>query len=428
MATYISDILESSHSQARLIVETGELKSNRTIDATYKLEIKADRDFEICEPNYNYVWIYTSNGETFFGNYLSNRSRPNITCNNKNANTWYMIHEGSCNINYYVDGTAYIEADLDIRLYPIGHTNWSDDFDRIDDEILIKLNPIDPIICNIEFSANDLDVSNLSYQLPAGSFINELPTLTKCATGAVKFNGWSDTPFKGVSHFDKEPHPIISCPYKTVPNWSQEDVGTPTITFYAVWTDTYIKLNYCSNYADRVRNYYIDLGNFSIYELDSTQNIVVLSECKHYFWYSEQGVPDYGGASESATLILHRDGYEPTGYWGTEPDGGIVFHENKPFTGKQLAELLGIDISSQNAEINLYPQWRPLNVRVSKTDGKIYANDFIVSDKTYIDKKANLYAPAFLQGEKLEIGNKGITATDFIKGSPLFPYNYFELQ
>ena len=55
---------------------------------------------------------------------------------------------------------------------------------------------------------------------------------------------------------------------------------------------------------------------------------------------------------------MTRDGYNPTGYWGTELSGGTLVSESKSFdTGQALAEAFGKTLETSSVSINIYAQW-----------------------------------------------------------------------
>ena len=78
-------------------------------------------------------------------------------------------------------------------------------------------------------------------------------------------------------------------------------------------------------------------------------------------------------ASDS-TLAMSREGYEPTGDWGSAPSGGLLISENiTNQTGASIAERFGKDLSNTNAELKLYAQWKKLEYKIN----------YIVYDKAY---------------------------------------------
>lgn len=97
---------------------------------------------------------------------------------------------------------------------------------------------------------------------------------------------------------------------------------------------------------------------------------------------------EYPGALPNVQNIKHlyllRTHYSPTGYWGTQPDGGCLVDENKNFLGQDLADALGKDISQGNATVDIYPQWKLNAVRiwVTQPDGSRVLGSLYVRDNT----------------------------------------------
>lgn len=114
---------------------------------------------------------------------------------------------------------------------------------------------------------------------------------------------------------------------------------------------TYLTVKYYSNYAT-------ECSPNAENQVSVDKNVVVKT---HRFGYDNvypSGHFDYTNVNGDA--YLKRAGYNATGYWGTATDGGILVPE-KPsvsMTGKTLAEELGLDISLENKEVNLYAQWK----------------------------------------------------------------------
>ena len=125
--------------------------------------------------------------------------------------------------------------------------------------------------------------------------------------------------------------------------------GDQTVDIYAQWREYYLKLNTYSNYAD---------ASFAnpLNEVGADKNVLV-RETKIYYDNSYTALADY--TYNGAHTFLDRTGYTPTGYWGTEPTGGILVHENDSAltTGQKIAEAFGLDLTYGDAEIDVYPQW-----------------------------------------------------------------------
>lgn len=182
----------------------------------------------------------------------------------------------------------------------------------------------------------------------------------------------------------------------------------------------YLTINCYSNYAERVR----DLKDDITRDLDSTQNVFVRSDKYYASSFYDDTIRNYSGHSDLNTLIMRRTGYLPTRYWNTNPDGtGIRLHEGAQMTGQEMAKHFGLDLSNGNATLNVYPEWIPQKeVFFCKSDGFIYASDFIVSDEMCIKNNGCVYAPSFIEGDSIYISDNGFVAKGFRKGSPDYPY------
>jgi hypothetical protein len=93
-------------------------------------------------------------------------------------------------------------------------------------------------------------------------------------------------------------------------------------------------------------------------------------------------------------MYLTRAGYTSTLNWGTSTSGGTLIDQYKSFdTGQALAKALGKDISSGNASINLYPQWRVNTYTIAYNSnggtGSVssqsvdWGEDFVISTNTF---------------------------------------------
>lgn len=122
-------------------------------------------------------------------------------------------------------------------------------------------------------------------------------------------------------------------------------------TLYAVWQEHYLTVNYYSNYATSA---FDDALN----TVGSDKNVKVYTA--NYYYdndYSTYGLANYSGSSGS--VYMTRTGYTATGNWGTSTSGGTLVNENTGYaTGQALARALGKDLSSGNASVNLYAQWK----------------------------------------------------------------------
>ncbi len=111
-----------------------------------------------------------------------------------------------------------------------------------------------------------------------------------------------------------------------------------------------LTINYYSNYADKAFS-----GSANTVSAD--KNVIVKTAPVGYADTVTYGLPDY--SYDGASTYLGRTGYTATGYWNTKPDGsGYRLSESEEnIQGYQIAKKLGVDISTGNKTINLYPEW-----------------------------------------------------------------------
>ena len=121
------------------------------------------------------------------------------------------------------------------------------------------------------------------------------------------------------------------------------------LNLYAVWQQNCLIVNYYSNYAT---SSFSDAVNV----VGKDKNVLVLTQKFAYDTKYQYGLADYSGTGGAAYMT--RDGYNPTGYWGTELSGGTLVPESKGFdTGQALAEAFGKTLNTGNVSINIYAQW-----------------------------------------------------------------------
>ena len=113
-------------------------------------------------------------------------------------------------------------------------------------------------------------------------------------------------------------------------------------------TDNVLTVNYYSNCAT---NGFDEPLN----EIGADKNVLVKT-AKFYKTSSyPNGLHDY--TYKSAATYLERKGFVSTGNWYTE--SGIIINQNTAFNnGEELANALGVDISSGGAVVNVYAQWK----------------------------------------------------------------------
>lgn len=123
-----------------------------------------------------------------------------------------------------------------------------------------------------------------------------------------------------------------------------------TATLYAVWSEHYLTVNYYSNYAD-----YCEYQGTVIDVSEDTNVLVATSIYK----YDDSPYTDgLNNVQNTDWLYLLKSNYDPTGYWGTSPDGGTLIHENTQFTtGQSVAQAFGLSLANGNASVNVYVQW-----------------------------------------------------------------------
>ena len=125
--------------------------------------------------------------------------------------------------------------------------------------------------------------------------------------------------------------------------------GNAALTLYAIWTVNKLTVNYYSNYATSALD---GAAN----EVGKDKNVLVLTQNFAYDTKHQYGLADYSGTGGAAYMT--RDGYNATGYWGTELNGGTLVSESKSFdTGQALAEEFGKTLETGSVSINIYAQW-----------------------------------------------------------------------
>lgn len=118
-----------------------------------------------------------------------------------------------------------------------------------------------------------------------------------------------------------------------------------------------LTVNFYSNYATEA---YAD----SLNEVGAEKNVIVRSAVYIETTPYPSGLYNYTPAS--ATTYLARAGYEPTGYWGTLENGGILVYQDTPFDSAiLLAKAFGKDLTKGNVTLNLYPQWKRIGYTIT---------------------------------------------------------------
>lgn len=126
--------------------------------------------------------------------------------------------------------------------------------------------------------------------------------------------------------------------------------GNASINLYAQWSENKLTVNYYSNYAD-----YGTYKGESL-SVSASTNVKVHSQD---FLYDNSYSSALSNVQNPDYLYLSRTGYTPTGYWGTTTDGGTLIDEDADYsTGQALAQAFGKSLTSDNASVNVYPQWQ----------------------------------------------------------------------
>lgn len=148
--------------------------------------------------------------------------------------------------------------------------------------------------------------------------------------------------------------------------------GNSAATFYAVWEEYALTVNYYSNYAT---------SSFSgaTNAVGANKNVIVRTATFYYDNAYTDGLHNY--TSTSAGTYLGRTGYTGTGNWGTSTSGGTLVNQDTEFaTGQKLAEAFGKSLKNGNASVNVYAQWRENKLTVT-----YYSNyaDYFKSGSSY---------------------------------------------
>ena len=150
--------------------------------------------------------------------------------------------------------------------------------------------------------------------------------------------------------------------------------GNASINIYAQWEENALTINYYSNYAD-----YCTFNGESV-NVGANSNVVVYS---HKYYYDNSYDDGLYNIQNSEKLYLSKTGHTSTLHWGTSTSGGTLIDQYTTFsTGQALAKALGKDISSGNATINLYPQWRTnvLTIKYHINGGTVNSDKYYVTN------------------------------------------------
>ena len=136
--------------------------------------------------------------------------------------------------------------------------------------------------------------------------------------------------------------------------WYYQAGGTcgknENLALYATWEEHKLTVNYYSNYAD--------YGTYKGESLSVSASTNVKVHAQD-FLYDNSYSSALSNVQNTSYLYLSRTGYTPTGYWGTSTTGGTLIDEDADYsTGQALAQVLGKNLTSGNASVNVYPQWK----------------------------------------------------------------------
>ena len=258
-------------------------------------------------------------------------------------------NRGSVSISHTVDtGTGWSDGNQ-TKLYEFDST---DGYDRTKSDKVVK----------IYASFSNIDMLN------GTMYVNTKYTVPKLRTFKISYNanGGSGAPSSQTKYYGIDLTLSSTKPTKTgytFKGWSLTKGGSvyyqaggtcgknENLTLYAVWEENALTVNYYSNYATSA-------FDGALNAVGSDKNVKVHVGTFYYDNdYSTYGLYNYSGSDGS--VYMTRTGYTATKYWGTSTSGGTLIHEDTGFTtGQALAKALGKDISSGNASVNVYAQWK----------------------------------------------------------------------
>jgi len=207
---------------------------------------------------------------------------------------------------------------------------------------------------------------------------------TKPSRTGYKFAGWSTTSNGDVSYSAGDTYKVDKA-----------------IRLYAVWTPNVLTINYYSNYAT---------SSFegALHTVGASENVLVRTTIHYYDEDNYDGLWNY--STSGSSTYLGRTGYTATGYWGTSTSGGNLVDEDTSFAnGQALAQALGKDLSSGNATVNVYAQWRANILKV------IYSANGGTSSSTADYKIGTEYEWYYDQGaqDPINFSSFGLTRTGY---------------
>lgn len=136
-----------------------------------------------------------------------------------------------------------------------------------------------------------------------------------------------------------------------------------------------LTVNYYSNCATEMT------GMTPLNPVGADKNSLIHTSVYYFDAEYKNGLYNY------ATFGLIRDGYTPTGYWGTTIDGGKLVNQDDSHTGESLATALGKDISASDQSVNIYAQWELNAFAFVKTNGEWVPHEAFVKSSDSMWKK-----------------------------------------
>lgn len=187
-----------------------------------------------------------------------------------------------------------------------------------------------PITYNVTIDCNGgSGVNSRTYTVETANFTLGTPT-----RAGYTFIGWTGS--NG------------STPQKTV-TISKGSTGNKTYT--ANWSENALTVNYYSNNAD-----YAAYKGEPISGVKEGASVLVHSQPFYYDNAASSGLADI---QNTEYVYISRTGYTPTGFWGTTTTGGTLINQSTNYaTGQALAQAFGKNLTSGNASVNVYPQWK----------------------------------------------------------------------
>lgn len=370
----------------RIVITEGTL-SNRTRPITVSVQFYRT----------NTGYTTTRNGTCYCSINGTSYSQAFTTDSELSYNSYTVLFTKTVNITYGNDGkaTVPIYAYWQTQTTSSGGESYSSNSQGGN----VVLTAISPVTYTITFNANGGTWSHGNATCQHGSsvtFVDAWPSKT-----GYTFKGW------GTSSTSTSPSYYAGGTYRFTSN----------ITLYAIWAENYLTVNYYSNYATSYN------GTSTAKNTVNNNNVLIWTQDYYYDNAYSSGLNNY---LSGETLGMVRTGYTATGNWGTSTSGGTLVHQDTSFnTGQALAKALGKDLSSGNASINIYAQWREhvltINYYSNHADYGTYQgeslnvnsnNNILVCTQEILYDDAYTYGLADVQNEDyLYLSRTGYTPT-----------------